>query len=466
MRKLLSVIILIATLYTTASFEEPTLPAFTAPINLSNNTGDSIMPQMLVVGNDIYAVWSDTISGKSDIFFAKSANSGATFETQVNLPTAKTGESGYAALAESENNIYVVWQSFVSNSSAIYLAKSSDGGSSFDTPVTISDTSVDAAFPQIATSGKHVYVVWLEKSATDATNLGFAKSDDYGSTFGKPVGITHHSGNSGIPKIASEGNNVYLMWEDNSRGDYEVFLEKSNDYGSTLGKPVNVSDNAGNSGTPQIQVSNNDVYAVWMDNSQDNYEIFFAKSVDGGTTFSKPVNISNNHEDSGYPQFTVSGDNIYVAWTTSITKDNYDVLYAKSNNAGLTFSRPIDISNDNGASGWPQIAVDGHVYISWVDNTPRAFDIFIAKSAEGGSSFEPPVNISNTKEESYFNKMDVTDNTIYMVWQEANQGKHDIVFSKSTTFVPEFGSMVPIILVLSIISIIAMSYKSHLQIRF
>ena len=67
------------------------------------------MPQMLVVGNDIYAVWSDTISGKSDIFFAKSANSGATFETQVNLPTAKTGESGYAALAESESNIYVVW---------------------------------------------------------------------------------------------------------------------------------------------------------------------------------------------------------------------------------------------------------------------------------------------------------------------------------------------------------------------
>ncbi|TLY03830.1 MAG: PEFG-CTERM sorting domain-containing protein, partial [Thaumarchaeota archaeon] len=40
------------------------------------------------------------------------------------------------------------------------------------------------------------------------------------------------------------------------------------------------------------------------------------------------------------------------------------------------------------------------------------------------------------------------------------------VFSKSTTFVPEFGSMVPIILVLSIISIIAVSYRSNLQIRF
>src|SRR3989442_11938076 len=132
-------------------FADPTLPAFTAPINLSNNTGDSIMPQMLVVGNDIYAVWSDTISGKSNIFFAKSANSGATFETQVNLATAKTGESGYAALAESESNIYVVWQSFVSNSSAIYLAKSSDGGFSFYTPVKIRDTSVNAEFHQLTT---------------------------------------------------------------------------------------------------------------------------------------------------------------------------------------------------------------------------------------------------------------------------------------------------------------------------
>src|SRR5439155_26309151 len=115
-----------------------------------------------------------------------------------------------------------------------YLAKSSDGGSSFDTPVTISDTSVDAAFPQIATSGKHVFVVWLEKSATDATNLGFAKSDDYGSTFGKPVGITHQSGNSGIPKIDSEGNNVYLMWEENSREKYEVLMKKVNNKGYTF----------------------------------------------------------------------------------------------------------------------------------------------------------------------------------------------------------------------------------------
>src|SRR3989442_12572061 len=142
-------------------FADPTLSAFTAPINLSNNTGDSIMPQMLVVGNDIYSVWSDTISGKSNIFFAKSANSGATFETQVNLATAKTGESGYAALAESESNIYVVWQSFVSNSSAIYLAKSSDGGFSFYNPAAISEKTVKAAFSHIQTSGKNYFLAWF-----------------------------------------------------------------------------------------------------------------------------------------------------------------------------------------------------------------------------------------------------------------------------------------------------------------
>ncbi len=466
MNKFLPIIVLVATLYTTSSFADPSFPDFTAPINLSNNTGDSIMPQMLVTGSNIYVAWSDTISGKSDIFFTKSVDTGATFKSQVNLATAKTGQSGYAALAESEDNVYVVWQSFVSNSSAIYMAKSSDGGSSFDTPITISDTSTNAAFPQIATSGNHVYIVWLEKSTTDATNLVFAKSDDNGNTFEKPIGITHHSGNSGIPKIASQGNGVYLMWEDNSRGDYDVFLEKSNDFGSTFDTPVNISYNNGNSGTPQMQIFNNRIYAVWMDNSQSNYEIFFAKSTDGGATFGKPVNISNNSEDSGYPQFTVSGNDIYVAWTNSISKDNYDVLYAKSNDGGLTFSRPINISNDNGASGWPQITVDGNVYVSWVDNTPGDFDIYMAKSSEGASSFEPPVNISNTKDESYFNKMYLTDNTIYMIWQEAYQGKHDIMFSKSITVVPEFGSLVPIILVVSIISIMILSFKSNLRIRF
>ena len=54
-------------------------------------------------------------------------------------------------------------------------------------------------------------------------------------------------------------------------------------------------------------------------------------------------------------------------------------------------------------------------------------------------------------------------NVVYMVWQEGQSGNHTIVFSKSTTFVPEFGPFASLALIVSVISIIAISYKSCLK---
>jgi predicted secreted protein with PEFG-CTERM motif len=61
--------------------------------------------------------------------------------------------------------------------------------------------------------------------------------------------------------------------------------------------------------------------------------------------------------------------------------------------------------------------------------------------------------------------MVVSPNTVYMVWQEANQANHDILFAKSTTFVPEFGAVVPIILVIAIMTIVVISQRLPMRIR-
>jgi len=207
------------------------------------------------------------------------------------------------------------------------------------------------------------------------------------------------------------------------------------------------------------------VYAVWMDNTSGTYDIFFTKSTDGGETFAKPVSVSHLKGDSGYPQFAVWKNNIYVTWTQTISDTNYDIFLAKSSNNGDTFDKPINLSNNSGPSGWPKIASDGNVYVSWVDSTPGKFDILITKSTDGGTTFENPTNLSHSKTESYENEMAALDNTVYMVWQEGTSGNHTIVFSKSTTFVPEFGSLASIVLVLSLVSIVIMSAKSGLKLK-
>ena len=200
-----------------------------------------------------------------------------------------------------------------------------------------------------------------------------------------------------------------------------------------------------------------------MDNTSGTYDILFSKSTDGGNSFGTPVNVSNLHADSGYPQFAATGNNVYVTWTQTISSQNYDVYFAKSTDSGNTFDTPINLSNNYGASGWPKIATDGNIYISWVDSTPGKFDVLITKSSDGGATFENSTDVSNTKDESYENNMAALNNVVYLVWQEGAQGNHTISFSKSTTFVPEFGPLAPIALLISIIAIIGISARSNLK---
>ena len=74
------------------------------------------------------------------------------------------------------------------------------------------------------------------------------------------------------------------------------YICKSTDGGNSFGKILNISSNLGFSDSPSISAYNSNVYVVWDDNSSGNYEIYFANSTDGGNTFSRPINLSKNTE--------------------------------------------------------------------------------------------------------------------------------------------------------------------------
>jgi hypothetical protein len=45
---------------------------------------------------------------------------------------------------------------------------------------------------------------------------------------------------------------------------------------------------------------------------EPNYDIFFRKSNDGGATFDKEINLSNNRGFSEHPHLAVYGNNVYT----------------------------------------------------------------------------------------------------------------------------------------------------------
>ncbi|HMK32253.1 MAG TPA: hypothetical protein VK431_01375, partial [Nitrosopumilaceae archaeon] len=417
------------------------------------NLGDSILPQMIVSGNDVYVLWNDNATGKYGVFLTKSTDGGTNFGAPVNI-SKNIGSSGSPQFAVSGNDVYVVWQAQATGKYQILFAKSTDGGATFTTPVNISNNLGDSSFPKVLASGNQIYVVWAFSITGKDYDILFSKSTDGGATFTTPVNLSNTVGDTGLPQMILSGNNIYITWENDGLGNFDIFVAKSTDSGNTFAAPVNVSNDSKSSGAPQIIASGNDVYVVWMDDTPGNYDVFVAKSTDNASTFGKPVNVSNNTSDSGYQQMAIYKNNLYVAWTDTISNSNYDVLFSKSTDGGATFTTPVNVSKNAGASGWPQIAVSGNIYVMWEDTTAGNFDILISKSTDGGATFSSPVNISNTTNDSTFKQMVVSDNNINVVWQDGSKSKHEILFAKSTTFVPEFGGLASLVLLVAILSTI------------
>ena len=361
-------------------------------INLSNNTGFSELPQIAASGNNVYVTWEDfTPAGSNDIFFAVSNNNGTSFGTPINLSN-NTGSSEHPQIAASGNNVYVTWDDDTPGIEDIFFAVSNNNGVSFGTPINISNSTGGSFLPQIAAVGNNVYVTW-EDTTPGNRDIFFAASNNNGTSFSTPINLSNTPGGSEHPQIAASGSNVYVTWEDDlPAGDKDIFFAVSNNNGVSFGTPINLSNNTGSSFIAQIAAVGNNVYVAWEDNTPGNRDIFFAASNNNGTSFGTPINLSNNTGGSSNPQIAASGSNVYVTWEDN-TPGNLDIFFAASNNNGTSFGTPINLSNDTGGSFEPQIAVSGNnVYVTWGDNTPGNNDIFVISNAQ---PFGTPINISN-----------------------------------------------------------------------
>jgi hypothetical protein len=366
--------------------------------NLSNNTGDSLEPQIAAIGNNVYVTWEDETSGNDDIFFAVSNNNGTSFGPPINLSN-NTGGSFNPQIAASGNNVYVTWNdaTTTTGNDDIFVAVSNNNGASFGTPINISNNADDSFFPQITAIGNNVYVTWRDETSGN-DDIFFAASTNNGTSFGPPINLSNNTGFSSNLQITASDNNVYVTWNDatTTTGNTDILFAESNNNGTSFGTPINLSNNTGFSVNPQIATSGNNVYVIWSDGTTTTgrADIFFAVSNNNGTSFGTPINLSNNAGSSGVPQIAAIGSNVYVTWTDT-TPGNNDIFFAVSNNNGTSFGTPINLSNSAGGSVNPQIATSGNnVYVTWRDDstTPGNRDIFVISNAQ---PFGIPINISN-----------------------------------------------------------------------
>jgi hypothetical protein len=272
------------------------------------------------------------------IVVQKSTNGGVSYNNGVgvgfNPPLhAQDKEWLVADITRSpfRNNIYMSWTEFddygsslPSDSSRILFSRSTDGGNSWSQPLRVSDdagncvdsdSTMEGAVPAVGPNGE-IFIAW-----SGPQGIYFDKSTDGGISFGRDSFVTTQPGGwdynvpgiyrcNGLPITACDISSsahrgtIYINWTDQRNGENntDVFLIKSTDSGNSWSavKKVNTDTAARQQFLTWMTVDpiTGYVYIVFYDRRNYNSsavttDVFVAKSMDGGATFSN-FKVSQN----------------------------------------------------------------------------------------------------------------------------------------------------------------------------
>jgi hypothetical protein len=382
-------------------------------------------------------------------------NSNFNFSNVTNI-TNNPLDSVYAQIAAIDNNVYLIWQESITNNSNeknydIYFKKSGDRGNTFSKPINLSNNTGFSEHPQIAVSKNGIFIVWADNTDSNNTEIMFTKSEDNGTTFSKVINLSNNSKNSNNVEISAFDENVYVVWQDidhnnNNNKNSSIMFKSSLDSGNTFNDTIQLATNT-NDAYPKVNSYQDYVYIVWNSENNslskdiENSGLFFIKSSDKGNTFENSIRIV--HNNFGESQISVSKDEVLIGWGGLHAKNIKDIYFVKSDDNGTSFTDPYTIQvtkpeNKNYSFdkiNHPtnvEIAYDDPSYIVWQDVISKENqDIFIANITNDFPSTKI-VNLSNNTGISECPQIAVSNNHIYIVWEDITPGNHEILFIKGT----------------------------------
>jgi hypothetical protein len=364
---------------------------FTSPRNISNNATASINPVVAVdnAGN-INVVWADA----AGIFFARSTNAGASFQTRGPISgIASTNTRSPDIAVDASGSIHVVWEASVgilTEAQGVLFARSTDGGSSFSSALLLSNFLFNATTPTIATDSRSIVVAWVDRT-TGRPEILSRRSTDGGANFSPAINLSAGVGiDTDAPDAAADSaGNVNVVWQTRlvTNGPQEIRFARSTNQGQSFAAARTISNTATASIEPAVAVdTSGNISVVWAETGPG---ILFTRSTNGGASFSPLVTaipVVPGQTAAGQPDLAidpVGNINVVasVAPVGTIAALPADVIFSRSTNSGASFSQPANLSFNSGNSIFPAISVEqaGHVNVVWDDNSPQNRDVFFVR---------------------------------------------------------------------------------------
>lgn len=260
-----------------------------------------------------------------------------------------------------------------------------------------------------------------------------------GQTWSGLTRLTWNTGVSDYPSIAVDtSDKIHVVWEDNTLDNYyfEIYYKRSTDGGSSWSGVTRLTWSKTTSTETSIAAdTKNGIHVVWRCGKSGNYEIYYKRSTDGGSSWSGLTRLTWNSGWSASPSIVADiGSGIHVVWH-DFTPGNAEIYYKRSLDSGATWSGVTRLTWNTGNSFRPSIAADtsGGIHVVWHDSTPGNDEIFYRRSTDSGTEWSALTRLSwNTGNSSFPAIAADTSSGIHVVWEDDTVGDGDIFYTRST----------------------------------
>jgi len=363
----------------------------------------------------------------------------AQWEADVRLTTNSdssfTSNNNVWCVEAHGDTIDVVWHDNRDGNYEIYYKQSPDGGVTWGPDTRLTNEPSLSCNPSIAVAGTDIHVVWEDERSQDV-EVYHKCSTDGGLTWGSDVHVSVISGPQGQPSVAVVAGCVQVVWVDFSlMGNSEIYFCRSVDGGSTWDSPVQISYAAGFSSSPSIAAEGSNIHIAWHDSRLGwwNNEIFYRRSTNDGVNWSTEEQLTMDTTFSNTPSIAVSGNNIHVAWE-EMRDGNFEIYYKNSTDNGQAWSSDMRLTNDANDSHYPSTAALGsNVHVTWQDNRDGNDEIYYKLSEDYGMSWDPDVRLTDDQSVSQNASVAVSGQKVHVVWADARDGNWEIYYKRNPT---------------------------------
>lgn len=256
-------------------------------LQLTNNETPSMHPDVAARAGCVHVCYEDFWLGNNEIMYKRIAANGGGAVDQTRRLTIGPGNSRFPRVAASKNGdtMHVVYQDDFTGQDQVYYKHIDGAGAGVSWTRALTVGGFWNGLPDIAVStgadDQYVYIAY-QSFWPGNMDIMYKRLGNYGHAGGseRTARLSYSDAESNCAAVSFDPqyNRVQITYHDMWTGNNDVMYRQLADYGGGGFTGRRVSWGTGDSSHASLAGSSGLVYVVWSDNTSGNYEVYFKKS--------------------------------------------------------------------------------------------------------------------------------------------------------------------------------------------